>query len=400
MLRTINYEPKKVNPLNAYFESSLYIQDSSKFNQIVKRTNPMHTGYFHDLQFTVPKGNKFRIIALGGSSTYGFGLPNPYYDPYIYNFTQLMAQHCPHITFEAINAGGIGHGSYRVAIINKEIVNYEPDLLLFYIGHNEFWEYPIYQEINYRSPFLYFLSRHFSKWHTYTFLRDLVIDINKATINVPAAFEGEYRIFNQTMYNDVKVKFRQNILAIMKLIKERNIPVIFSTLPANLKVNPEMKTDWLWDASHHLKKLSDTETKAWEMNYKKGVDQIKSGSYRTALVSLNKCKKIDSTYAKLYYYIGKCYEKLGDTTFARINYWKHIDHSRRLIVSEFNEIIREVCLLHQIPFIDTQEKFETLSNNLTDYQLFIDSMHPNANGHKIIANEFFEAFKKTYSIED
>jgi hypothetical protein len=79
----------------------------------------------------------YRIFALGASTTIGF--------PYMFNgsFSSLLRDrlyaHFPERKVEVVNVGITAVNSYTVADIAREVMRYEPDLLIVYAGHNEFY---------------------------------------------------------------------------------------------------------------------------------------------------------------------------------------------------------------------------------------------------------------------
>ena len=81
--------------------------------------------------------NTYRIICLGGSTTAGF--------PYVQNATfpfQLKVRLQKILTdknIEVINFGVSAVNSYTVLDILPEVLEQQPDLILIYMGHNEFY---------------------------------------------------------------------------------------------------------------------------------------------------------------------------------------------------------------------------------------------------------------------
>jgi len=81
--------------------------------------------------------NTIRIFVLGESTTIGY--------PYFHNgsfhrWLQYRLTHTyPDKNFEIINLSLTAVNSYTVLGFAKEVVNYEPDAVLIYTGHNEFY---------------------------------------------------------------------------------------------------------------------------------------------------------------------------------------------------------------------------------------------------------------------
>lgn len=87
-----------------------------------------------------------RVFCIGGSTTYG----RPYDDRT--SFCGWLREFLPvadnEATWEIINAGGISYGSKRVLNVLREVVEYDPNLIIIYCGHNEFLERTTYPTIS------------------------------------------------------------------------------------------------------------------------------------------------------------------------------------------------------------------------------------------------------------
>ncbi len=75
-----------------------------------------------------------RIFVLGASTLLGF--PNPPQTAFP-NFLQHMLEDVfPQADFEVINCGFTAINSFSIVDFAQEIVDYQPDLILVYAGHN------------------------------------------------------------------------------------------------------------------------------------------------------------------------------------------------------------------------------------------------------------------------
>ncbi len=88
--------------------------------------------------FVMPKPRGiYRIFCLGGSTTAGY--------PYWYNgsFSSFLRERLlrtfPAGKFEVINLGLTATNSFTVLDMARDLIAYEPDLLIVYDGHNEFY---------------------------------------------------------------------------------------------------------------------------------------------------------------------------------------------------------------------------------------------------------------------
>lgn len=74
----------------------------------------------------------FRVFVIGGSIA---GLLH--YSGEKYEFAEALAAALPGRTVEVVNCGMAGYETFREALIEQEILEYAPDLIVFLTGHNE-----------------------------------------------------------------------------------------------------------------------------------------------------------------------------------------------------------------------------------------------------------------------
>jgi hypothetical protein len=121
-----------------------------------------------------------RISCLGESTMAGF--------PYSTNATapsflrQRLRDLFPHSKIEVVNLGLSAITSYIVLDFVRELVSYQPDLFIVYLGHNEF--YGVYGAgSSIRVPGGHWLTRltvKLLKFRTYLLLRNIVASIRRA----------------------------------------------------------------------------------------------------------------------------------------------------------------------------------------------------------------------------
>ncbi|MGH7199308.1 MAG: SGNH/GDSL hydrolase family protein [Planctomycetaceae bacterium] len=118
----------------------LFEEQTDSAGQAVMATAPNKLTWFNEQRFLRDKpAGTYRIFCLGGSTTYG----RPYDDATSFSgwLREFLAEADPSRRWEVINAGGISYASYRVAkLLEEDLVEYGPDLIIIYSGHNEFLE--------------------------------------------------------------------------------------------------------------------------------------------------------------------------------------------------------------------------------------------------------------------
>ena len=134
---------------NYGYDYSLFKEDSADRNYLVMNQDASKK-YFQS-QSIAPTGNRelfkkikdsntTRIFVLGESTTIGY--------PYFHNgsfhrFLLYRLMHTmPDKNFEIINVSLTAVNSYTVLGFAKQLMNYEPDAVLIYTSHNEYYGAP------------------------------------------------------------------------------------------------------------------------------------------------------------------------------------------------------------------------------------------------------------------
>jgi len=372
--------------------------DGHKFYQINKH---VARRYFPGDELTVPdardavfeykkSAKTFRIFCLGGSTTAGF--------PYQYNatFPSLLYDRLhllfPQKNFEVINVGISAINSFSVLDFTHELVHYQPDLFLIYMGHNEF-----YGALGVASTRSLGENRTFIKLYLkleksrlFLLFRDIIFKLKKlfATKSSGASTLMEAVAADKSIplggkkYNIAKRNFSANLAEILDIIQKHRTPVLVSTLVSNLKDQPPFKSIF----SAGLQKKDD-----WERLFKNGVQFEDNKKYEEALADFFNARALDAQPAKLHFRLGQCYEKLSQFDLALKEYRlaRDLDAIRFRAPGEFNEVIRKVCAQKNAPVVEMGKVFQQNSpHGIPGDNLFLEHLHPRFEGNYLIADAF------------
>lgn len=290
--------------------------------------------YFSDYKdFPVAKSpDSIRIFFIGGSVCYDWA-----------ENTTLPVDLIPGKKLEIINACMPGYDSYRVKIIAKEIMNYDPDLVVLLSGNNEYYSQ---QGINLKAYYSdKFLTRF---WLLRTFKKHFS-GINK---------EVE---FNRTPNeNKLYFNYENNIRNIAVAANDKNIPIVLCTLPLNV-------TGSVPDIPMPINK-----------QFIRGKNFLDNGYYEKAITYLNEFRKHNPGNLFGNYFLGRAYEKHGEHKEAKVRY----SAAQNLMISfdtsnsMKNEIVRKIAKEEGDGLFDLEEVFFKISpNGLTDYKQFRDHCH-------------------------
>jgi tetratricopeptide (TPR) repeat protein len=253
--------------------------------------------------------------------------------------------------------------SYALLDFTDEILENEPDLLLIYAGHNEFYGalgVASAESIGkYRPVVVLYLKM--KNLRSFLLLRDVMGVITsaagkllgKGSLQDPTATLMERLVADQNivykseLYERGKNQFRENLKGILTKAKKQQIPVVLSELVSNMR------------------------------------DQQPFVSVASA----------DWPAAAEVYINAKSAEQQGDFSQAREKYYlaKDLDALRFRASEEFNAIIQELGNKYKLSVVPMKEVFENASaNGLIGNDLMLEHLHPNIDGYFLMAEAFFE----------
>ena len=199
----------------------------------VMRLNPAKKLFFHDQHFTKLKSeNVYRIAFIGESSVYNLQIFNDLIH------SKLEAKLKKKV--ELLNFGANGFGSTRLSIVAKELVQYHPDLVFIYMGHNEYTEL---EQLDFYADrkseiadFLYrfSISRVASRLllqHSIQTLKDEQAE--RFFSGTPNLYAASYHKFTKAEVDQRLVRFKEKYMAMVKLFQDNGIQVVMSTIPSN-----------------------------------------------------------------------------------------------------------------------------------------------------------------------
>ncbi|OQC08352.1 MAG: hypothetical protein BWX80_00475 [Candidatus Hydrogenedentes bacterium ADurb.Bin101] len=197
-------------------------------------TRPEKVISFPKQSFDMPKpADVYRMIIIGGSNV-----------NYMQHNLYKMASRLSHTSgeqrrFEIINCGGCAYGSTRLRNLVPELLAYDPDVMLIYSGHNEFEEQihkalvdvqaiPA-QKAAYSLAMLRLLRDGLAS------LQLTCLDVQQLRETVPPEIDASTGMYAFSM-EEIEAHmnlYRENLVAILSLCRERKVPVIISTVASN-----------------------------------------------------------------------------------------------------------------------------------------------------------------------
>jgi len=349
------------------------------------RTRKERLGYFRPEQFALTKpSNEFRIFWLGGSTVQG----RPYAIETSFTTWLEIALNETDSTrdWNVINCGGVSYASYRLVPILEEVLEYQPDLILVYSGHNEFLEDRTYGSIKPIREFAGGAQGILASLKTVQLVRELV-DEDDAPPPAPLQFPGEvdamldYQQGLQKYTRDdnwragVQAHFRFNIERMIELCRQHDLPVILFNPTRNLKDCPPFKS---------LDSPGLTEAQKQE------VLELFSGedNAETRLLRLKQAVRINPQHAGLNYALAHEFLLQLDYEGAAQSFRRACDEDicPLRILTTMQQDLQRIANDTGTPLVDIEQLFCELSpTGIPGEQLFLDHVHPTIEGHQKIA---------------
>lgn len=336
----------------------------------------------------------FRIFCLGGSTTVGY----PY--GFVGSFSTFLRDRLkavfPDIQFEIVNLGMTATNSYTALDIARELPDYEPDLIIVYDGHNEFYgALGIASRENIGS----------SRWITLAYLKlihlktfYLLKELLQAALGVvaPSAVEDVGGTLmerlareqfvprgSETYLNALEI-FRSNLEEMCSTLSSKNIPLILTTQVSNLR---------------HLKpfiskpgnELSQSQTQELHASINAGLTHWMNGHSDSALNKFDHAFRLDSTFAEVRYLRARCLDTMGNTATALHEYIRarDFDQLRFRMSSDFNRVLTSFEHGRNIQIVDMEKVIAGASpDGIIGRELILEHLHPTARGYFLMAKEY------------
>jgi lysophospholipase L1-like esterase len=336
--------------------------------------------------------NEVRIFCVGGSTVQGrpFALETAFS-----TWLELSLQVAdPSRKWTVVNCGGVSYASYRLAPIVEEIMDYQPDVLILYTGHNEFLEDRTYASIKATSPLILRSHERLSSLKTYSFLRSCVVGgrdkdaVENAASEMPTEVEarldfrgGLAKYTRDDLWKQNVVRhFEYNLRRMVKTAKSNGVPMIICKPVANLRDSAPFKSQNGELATADLQ----TFQKSWQSI---PIDDLSLNSIqiRERLESL---VKLDPHHAESHYLLGQAYLETGDFKKAKqhLILAKEEDICPLRILEPMYDVIENVSREFDVSLIDSKAFFEMRAKDgIPGRESLIDHVHPTIHGHQLIA---------------
>lgn len=326
---SFNFTEYYLNIYNAFFKKN-HAKDRDTY---IPQRIPTEAKAF----FAPKAAHTVRIFIVGGSVAFGW-------DPV--QLKECLSSITPDTgrDYEVINCGMGGYDSYRDYLVEKEILSYQPDLIVVLSGNNE----GIYNSVKINVT-AYHLNKLFRNAWVYRLVDDRFI-----------AWCYEHRLLFFRDNRRRLIDYGNNLRRMAREARKKKVPIILCTLPYNLRDCPP-------EGARPAHKA-----------YFLARFYLDNGQYADAINGFNDFLKNDPNNKLGIYFLGRAYDKLHDYPKARACYVQalELDCFNSRVNPRSNEMLRQVCIKEKAGLADLEKVFiDRAPHGLSGREQFRDPCH-------------------------
>lgn len=267
-------------------------------------------------QIPKPSGTR-RILVVGGSTVIGFPYPSELAFPrHLQVFLAAQAEHGERI--EVLNAGITALNSATELVVVQEGHRIEPDVIVVYTGHNEF-----YGPGGGASPGSWMgpaWFRAMSKLRR-AYLVQLVQRLttsSAAVENLMESLPGDLHIpLGSSIFQQTVSRFDENLSAMARLARDARVPILFVSPVGNEHDQPPIEN--LADPA------LNSNDEVWRSKLRRCDEELESGEITTAIEQLELAKAERDHDPLVRFRLAQAYEAAGRKSLAVEQYQAALD---------------------------------------------------------------------------
>ena len=337
--------------------------------------------------------DSFRIVVQGGSTAAGF--PYGRWGSLARMLQQRFKRIYPEKNIEIINTAIALANSAVLLDFNREIQSIQPDLVIIYAGHHEFFSaMPVDANV---MPF------NVNNLRLYGFVTSLYDQyvVSESTTIVPVVNASQSSTehstsisniarkklipFNSESYKRSVAQFSHNLALLLQAYQHAGIPVMIGNLVSN-------ESDQVPFSG--VPQFNTAQLQRWLLQ-----PQLQKQQLATALQNDNSQRDP----ALIQYLIGQLAASSGDFNKAREHFRRarDLDKLRLRAPMEFNQIIADIAAKHAAILVDVDARMrKDTRNGLIGAQHMWTHLHPTERGYFVLADAFLQGFEQQNYITD
>ena len=346
--------------------------------------------YFKPDSFAAEKSpTGFRIFCLGGSTVQG----NPYsIETSFPTWLKLSLQAAdPSRDWEVVNCGGISYASYRLEPILRECLRFQPDLVILYVGDNEFLEDRSFSHRKQSAAWWTNVVGIAARSHLFNFFRqEWIAHVDHSPNGSPSRtslnsevdalldYQGGLAQYHrdESWRRGVQEHFRFALSSMLAHAKAAKIPVLIVDPVSNIKDCPPFKIEF--DSAldettqqHLTKLLADADVAEPEQKIR----------------LLIEASTLDEGHAGVHYALGRAYLAANRDVEAKRSLFraKDVDVCPLRMTEPLREIQYAVSREFAVPVVPVLAEFCRRSpHGIPGDEFMLDHVHPTISGQQLI----------------
>jgi lysophospholipase L1-like esterase len=337
---------------------------------------------FREFLAQKPEGS-FRVFVVGASSA--AGVPYTPAESFSGWLSRRLDAELPDVPVEVVNAATSSFATQRLLIRTRELARYDPDLLIIYSGHAEIWENRYYAELIGMEPWLFALWEQARSTRLFALASLLLDPTLDSELDARRADERKqmFAVLSDASseeFREAEARYRANLEAMIETMRGAGAEVMLLTISQNF-------ADWAPGGSSHRPALPEPDLSLFDQWVAEG-ERLAPRDCEGALRTWQRALEIDDQYAALHFSMADCYRELSRFDEAQRGYVRASDLDRAYhgAPTRYNEIVRELALAHDTPYVDAYGALLRESGDgIVGDNFFADLAHPNIRAHQVIA---------------
>jgi hypothetical protein len=359
------------------------------------RTAADRLQYFREDQFAAVKGpGEFRVFVFGGSTVQGHPFSIETSFP---TFLRLILETVqPDRVWEVVNCGGVSYASYRLLPIVNECLAYDPDLIVFCSGQNEFLEDVTYGRQRQAAPLLgpvwsvaerlqvfkaavqVFQGRRESVAAGRTDARPLLPTEVQTLLDQDGGLERYHR--DDQHAAKVAEHYGSNVRRLAAMCREHQVPLLVIQPPINLSDCPPFKSEFSAGTS--------ASQRAEILAALKQAIELSASDLPAAVQLAERVVSIDPRFALGWYELGQLLLSAARWDEAAQALQRAVDEDvcPLRMTSPLQRILKETVTVTGTQFLDAQALMSAgCRGGIAGEQRLVDHVHPSFRGHEDLA---------------
>mgnify|MGYP001022584710 CR=1 FL=1 len=312
----------------------------------------------------------FIIVTLGASPTFGYGVKAEEAYPALVG--EMLRRERPEI--RVINAGEIGFSSWQgLKLAAKYLDQWRPDLITVSYVVNDIDRLRFFYsngKTDYQTDLPSAASSAISNFVAQTWPLSFFSKQQRRLLVKLFSNMSQRKSYEMTQVRSLPAEYEKNLREFARIAAERGVPLLFIKMPFRLPEEIPPASAELVQTLERIAKLID------------------SGEYDQARSAADELYAGEKHASRLYYLRGRLAENAGDSDGAKEEYrqaMRHVIYDCARDARYYNTIMEKTARALNIPLVDPAARLGGVS---ADMEYFVpgDYIHPNAAGHKIIAD--------------